>query len=471
MTDTINISTDENLNYDAEYLDEDNHIEPEYFSSILDALETRQDEEVYRLVQPFHAADIADLFEQVESDNRAPLADALSDLVSADVLAEMNEHVREDVIELIQTSQLADLTGQMESDDAVAIIEDLELADQAAVLAQLDPEDRAAIENALSFPEESAGRIMQRELVAVPEHLTVGQLIDYLRENEDLTTEFWEVFIVGPSHKPIGSCQLSWILRTPRNIQLSDVMMREQTLIPIDMDQEEVALRFQKYALISAAVIDSEGRLVGVITADDIIDIIEEEASEDILRLSGAGDGDINEPIRESYISRVRWLIANLVTALLASSVIAIFGGAIEQMVALAVLMPIVASIGGNAGTQTMAVSVRALAMNELTQSNTKRIIGREFRLAMLNGGTIAILVGCGTAIIFGNAMLGGVIAAAMLINIIVAGFAGIIVPVIFDRLDQDPALASSIFVTMITDTIGFLVFLGFAVASGLVGL
>ncbi len=471
MTDTINISTDENLNYDAEYLDEDNHIQPEYFSSILDALETRQDEEVYRLVQPFHAADIADLFEQVESDNRAPLADALSDLVSADVLAEMNEHVREDVIELIQPAQLADLAGQMESDDAVAIIEDLELADQAAVLAQLDPEDRAAIENALSFPEESAGRIMQRELVAVPEHLTVGQLIDYLRENEDLTTEFWEVFIVDPSHKPIGSCQLSWILRTPRNIQLGDVMMREQTLIPIDMDQEEVALRFQKYALISAAVIDSEGRLVGVITADDIIDIIEEEASEDILRLSGAGDGDINEPIRESYISRVRWLIANLVTALLASSVIAIFGGAIEQMVALAVLMPIVASIGGNAGTQTMAVSVRALAMNELTQSNTKRIIGREFRLAMLNGGTIAILVGCGTAIIFGNAMLGGVIAAAMLINIIVAGFAGIIVPVIFDRLDQDPALASSIFVTMITDTIGFLVFLGFAVASGLVGL
>lgn len=471
MTDNINTSADENLSYDAEYLDEDNRLEPEYLSSILNALETRQDEEVYRLVQPFHAADIADLFELVESDNRAPLANALSDLVSADVLAEMNEHVREDVIELIQPSQLADLTGQMESDDAVAIIEDLELADQAAVLAQLDPEDRAAIENALSFPEESAGRIMQRELVAVPEHLTVGQLIDYLRENEDLTTEFWEVFIVDPSHKPIGSCQLSWILRTPRDIQLGDVMMREQTLIPIDMDQEEVALRFQKYALISAAVIDSEGRLVGVITADDIIDIIEEEASEDILRLSGAGDGDINEPIRESYISRVRWLIANLVTALLASAVIAIFGGAIEQMVALAVLMPIVASIGGNAGTQTMAVSVRALAMNELTQSNTKRIIGREFRLAILNGGTIAILVGCGTAVIFGNALLGGVIAAAMLINIIVAGFAGIIVPVIFDRLDQDPALASSIFVTMITDTIGFLVFLGFAVASGLVGL
>lgn len=454
---------------DMEHLDEDDRFDPEYLTSILSALDDGENDEVYRLVQPLHAADIADLFELVNSDNRAPLADAVADLLSADVLAEMNEHVRDDVIGAIQPSQLADLTGQMETDDAVAIIEDLDKSDQEAVLAELDPEDRAAIENALSFPEDSAGRIMQREMVAVPAHLTVGQLIDYLREHDDLTTEFWEVFIIDPSYKPIGSCQLSWVLRSPRDIVLSDVMKREQTLIPIDMDQEEVALRFQKYALISAAVVDKDGRLVGVITADDIIDIIEEEASEDILRLSGAGEGDINEPIRESYSSRVRWLMANLVTAMLASAVISVFGGAIEQMVALAVLMPIVASIGGNAGTQTMAVSVRALAMNELTRSNTGRIIGREFRIALLNGSTIAILVGMGTAIIFANPMLGGVIALAMLINIMVAGFAGIIVPVIFDRIDQDPALASSIFVTMITDTIGFLAFLGLAVASGLV--
>lgn len=476
MNDNIDMPSHRNMMREAlpdevEHLDEDDRFDPEYLTSILSALEDDENDEVYRLVQPLHAADIADLFELVNSDNRAPLADAVSDLLSSDVLAEMNEHVRDDVIDAIQPSQLAELTAQMETDDAVAIIEDLDETDQEAVLAELDPEDRAAIENALSFPEESAGRIMQRDVVAVPEHLTVGQLIDYLRDNDELATEFWEVFIVDPSHKPIGSCQLSWVLRTPRDIQLGDIMMREQTLIPIDMDQEEVALRFQKYALISAAVIDTEGRLVGVITADDIIDIIEEEASEDILRLSGAGDGDINEPIRESYSSRVRWLIANLMTALLASAVISVFGGAIEEMVALAVLMPIVASIGGNAGTQTMAVSVRALAMNELTQSNTKRIIGREFKIALLNGSTIAVLVGIGTALVFGNMMLGGVIALAMLINIIVAGFAGIIVPVIFDRIDQDPALASSIFVTMITDTIGFLAFLGLAVSSGLVSL
>ena len=248
-------------------------------------------------------------------------------------------------------------------------------------------------------------------------------------------------------------------------------MKREQTLVPADMDQEEVALRFQKYNLISAAVVDENGRLIGMITVDDILHIVEDEASEDVLLLSGAGEGDINEPIRESYRARVRWLIANLATALLASFVISIFGAAIEQMVALAILMPIVASIGGNAGTQTMAVSVRALAMNELTRSNTRRIIGREFRIALLNGGTVAVLVGIGTALIFANPMLGGVIAAAMLVNIVIAGFAGIFVPVMLDRLHQDPALASSVFVTMITDTMGFLAFLGFAVASGLVGL
>ena len=224
-------------------------------------------------------------------------ARALGDLMGADVLAELNDYVREDLIDALPAAQVADLAEQMETDDAVAMIEDLEEDEQQAVLAELDPEDRAAIEDALSYPEESAGRIMQRDLVAVPEHMTVGQLIDYLRENHDLTTEFWEVFVVDPQHRPVGTCQLSWILRTPRNIGLSDVMKRNQTLIPVDMDQEEVALRFQKYALISAAVVDDAGRLVGVITADDIVHIIQEEAGEDILLLSGAGEGDINEPI------------------------------------------------------------------------------------------------------------------------------------------------------------------------------
>lgn len=452
-------------------LDEDNRLTDEFVRSVSDAVEEGNANLAQELVNPLHNADIADLFELVDEDERAPLAGALGDLVSADVLSEMNEHVREDLIEILEPGQIADLTEQLETDDAVAIIEDLDEGEQKAVLAELDDEDRAVIESALTYPEESAGRIMQRDLVAVPEHMNVGQLIDYLREHGDLTTEFWEVYVVDPSYKPVGTCQLSWILRVPRDIAVADIMKREQTLIPVDMDQEEVALRFQKYNLISAAVVNEDGRLIGMITVDDILHIVEDEASEDVLLLSGAGEGDINEPIRDSYKARVRWLIANLATAMVASFVISIFGGAIEQMVALAILMPIVASIGGNAGTQTMAVSVRALAMNELTRSNTRRIIVREFRVALLNGGTIAVLIGIGTALIFNNPMLGGVIAAAMLINIVIAGFAGIFVPVMLERMHQDPALASSVFVTMITDTMGFLAFLSLAVFSGLVTL
>jgi magnesium transporter len=249
---------------------------------------------------------------------------------------------------------------------------------------------------------------------------------------------------------------------------MTDVMKREQTLIPVDMDQEEVALRFQKYALISAAVVDPSGRLVGMITVDDVVHIIQEEAGEDILRLSGAGDGDINEPVIDSYKARVRWLLSNLLTALLASTIIGYFEGTIERMVALATLMPIVAGVGGNAGSQTMAVTVRALATNQITASNTWRTILREIRVALLNGATVAVVIGVGVSLVFGNSQLGGVIAAAMMANIVTAGFAGVAVPLLFDRANIDPAIASSIFVTMITDSMGFFAFLGLATLAGL---
>ena len=451
-------------------MDEDNRLTRDYVDRVLDAVEVGNLNEVRRLVEPLHEADIADLLELTPSERRGELAISLGDLMSAEVLAEVNDYVREDIIDALPAAQVAGLAGQLDSDDAVAIIEDMEAEDQQAVLAELDPEDRAVIEDALSYPDESAGRIMQRELVAVPEHMTVGQLIDYLRDHQDLTTEFWEVFVVDPQHKPVGTCKLSWIMRSERKVPVSDIMMHEQTLIPVDMDQEEVALRFQKYALISAAVVDASGRLVGVITADDIVHIIQEEADEDILRLSGAGDGDINEPIADSYKARVRWLIANLGTALVASSVISFFGAAIEHMVALAVLMPIVAGVGGNAGTQTLAVTVRAIATNQLTDSNTRRAIKREMAIAFMNGATIAALAGIGVTLWFQNFHLGFVIAAAMQCNILLAGFAGVFIPVMLDRFDQDPAVASSVFVTMITDSMGFLIFLSLAVFSGLVG-
>ena len=454
---------------DGAELDEENRLKPEFVNAVREALAEEDDGRAYELVEPLHPADIADLLELLDNDDRRDLASAISDLMTGDVIAELNDFVRESMVEALPAEAVAEIAEQLDTDDAVQLIEDLDDADQRAVLAAMDADDRAIIESALAYPEETAGRLMQRELVAVPENMTVGDLIDYLRDNDDMTTEFWEVFVVDHRHHPVGTCQLSWILRTPRNVALGDVMKRDQTLIPVDMDQEEVALRFQKYALISAAVVDESGRLVGQLTVDDIVHIIQEEAGEDALLMSGAGEGDINEPIRDAFSARVRWLVANLGTAVVASAIIAFFGAAIEELVALAVLMPIVASIGGNAGTQTMAVTVRAIAMNQLTRSNTTRMLLRELKVALMNGVTIAVLIGIATALIF-TPQLGGVIAAAMVINIIVSGMAGVLVPVAFERLDQDPAVASSVFVTMITDSMGFFAFLGLAVATGLVG-
>lgn len=455
---------------ESESLDEENRLKPDFVRRVQDALEAGETDAVYDMVEPLHPADIADLFELVEEHQRLPLARAINDQMGVEVFAELNDHVREQIVDELPADIIADIAEQLETDDAVAMIEDLDEADQQAVLAELEPEDRAAIETALSYPEESAGRLMSRDFVAVPEHMTVGDLIDYLRDDKRLATEFWEVFIVDARHHPIGTCLLSWILRSPRSVPLADVMKRDQTLIPVTMDQEEVALRFQKYALISAAVVDADGRLVGQITVDDIVHIIQEEASEDVLLLSGVGEGDINEPIRDSYKNRVRWLIANLLTATLASFVISVFEGTIAQMVALATLMPIVAGIGGNAGTQTLAVTVRALATNQLVATNAWRAVRREITIALLNGSTVALVIGLAVSAIFQNPALGGVIAAAMMTNILIAGLAGVFVPLTLERLGADPAIASSIFVTMTTDSMGFLVFLGLATVSGIVG-
>ncbi len=452
---------------DDERMDGDNTLKADYVRAVRDALDAGDKGIVYDLVEPLHPADIADLLELLDKRERGLLAVAITDLMSSEVVAELNDYVREDMMEALPPEAVAQIAEQLETDDAVQLIEDLDEHEQRAVLAELDDEDRVAIESALAYPEETAGRLMSRDFVAAPEHMTVGSLIDFLRENMDLANDFYEVFIVDHAHHPVGTCQLSWIMRTPRHIALADVMKRDQTLVPVTLDQEEVALMFQKYALISAAVVDGSGRLVGQMTVDDIVHIIAEEASEDALLMSGAGDGDINEPIRDAYAARVRWLIANLGTALVASLIIAFFGAAIEKLVALAILMPIVASIGGNAGTQTMAVAVRAIAMNQLTEANTMRILWRELRVALLNGVTIALLIGLATGAIF-TPMLGGVIALAMVINVVTAGLAGVLVPVIFERLKQDPAVASSVFVTMITDSMGFFAFLGLAVAAGL---
>ncbi len=473
MSESENIATAAPPEAEAEIrgvMDEEDRLRPEFVERVLDAVEAGDDETARELVQPLHPADVADLIELARRDEREGLVKALAGIISPEVLTELNDFVREDLIDEMEPQQVADLAGQMETDDAVAMIEDLDREEQQAVLEKMEPDDRAAVEEALSYPEESAGRLMQRDLCAVPEHWKVGQVIDYLRSEKDLPNDFWEVFVVSPDHHPVGTCKLSTILRSPRSVAVGDIMIPEQTLIPVDMDQEDVALRFQKYALVSAAVVDTSGRLVGMITVDDIVHIIQEEASEDVLLLSGVGDeGDINEPVIESYKSRVRWLVANLMTALVAASVIRAFEHSIERLAVLAVLMPIVAGVGGNAGTQTLAVTVRAIATNQLTGSNRWRQVGREIRVAMLNGFTIAILIGIGVALVLGSPQLGGVIAAAMLFNIIFAGLAGVLVPLTLERFGTDPAVASSVFVTMITDSMGFLLFLGLATAVGVV--
>ena len=451
--------------------DEESRLRPEFVEKVLDAVEAGDIAAAQALVEPLHPADVADLIELAARDEREGLVKALAGIVDADVLAEMNEHVREGLLDELEPQQVADIAGQLETDDAVALIEDLDEDEQQAVLERMEPDDRAAVEEALSYPEESAGRLMQRDVCAVPDHWNVGQVIDYLRATEELPDDFWEVFVVNAAHHPVGTTKLSTILRTPRKALVRDVMIEDQTLIPVDMDQEDVASRFQKYALVSAAVVDDSGRLVGMITVDDVVHIIQEEAGEDVLLLSGVGDeGDINEPVTESYRSRVRWLVANLLTALVAALVISRFEESIAKMAVLAALMPIVAGVGGNAGTQTLAVTVRAIATNQLTESNRWRAVGREIRVALLNGLTIAALIGAGVAVVLGSAPLGGVIAAAMLINILVAGLAGVLIPLTLERFGADPAVASSVFVTMFTDSIGFLAFLGLAVGSGLTG-
>jgi magnesium transporter len=444
-------------------IDEEDRLRPEFVDKVLDAVAAGDDETARMLVQPLHPADIADLIELAARDEREGLVKALAGIISPDVLAEMNDYVREGLIDEMEPQQVADIAGQLETDDAVALIEDLDRDEQQAVLQRMEPDDRAAVEEALGYPEESAGRLMQRDLCAVPEHWKVGQVIDYLRSTADLPTDFWEVFVVSADHHPVGTCKLSTILRTPRNTLVSEIMAREQTLIPVDMDQEDVALRFQKYALVSAAVIDEAGRLVGMITVDDVVHIIQEEAGEDVLLLSQAGESDINAPLGETIRTRMWWLFINLGTAILAAAVVAAFQGTISRLVTLAVIMPIVTGMGGNAATQTMAVTVRALATNQLTSSNSWRMILREWWIASANGLGLGILMAIGCQLVYHDLGLSLVLFLAMLLNSLNAGLSGVLIPVTLEKFRIDPAVTSTVFVTTMTDTLGFFFFLGLA--------
>ncbi len=459
----MNVSNENNLSDNESMLDEVLPVSPELVDKIIHALEEGDKEQIDFLLEPLHNADIADVFEQLSDHHRRILTSVIGSEMEPEVLSELDDSTLDDVIAEMDDQDVARAISQMESDDAVHVLEDLDQEEQRKIIDALSYEDRIAIEEGLSYPEDSAGRLLQKNLVSVPGQWSVGKVIDYFKTDKELPNEFYEVFIVDPMHHPIGTVALNKIIRSDRDILISEIMEEELKLVPVEMDQEEVAYLFRHYDLTSMAVVDDSGRLIGMITVDDVVDVIDEEAEEDLMLLSGIADTDITESVIEASKNRVIWLIINLSTAILASMVIALFDATIEQMVALAVLMPIVASMGGNAGTQTMTVTVRALATRELTTSNAKRIIFREFSIALLNGIIIAVLIGGLSWAWFNSSALGGVMAVAMIINMIMAGLAGILIPIGLDKINIDPALASSIFVTTITDVIGFFAFLGLA--------
>jgi len=438
-------------------------LSPERIREIQEALERGDREAAGALVAPLHAADKADLIELVSPEQRRLLVEALRPDVDPEVLASLEETVRDEVIEQLDAGEVAAAVAELDTDDAVYLLEDLSEEDKRRILEAVPAEERAAVEEGLSFPENSAGRMMQRELVAVPAYWTVGQTIDYLRANDDLPDEFYDIFVVDPRHAPIGYVPLSRAMRSRRPVQMSDLMERDIRPISADMDQEDVAYLFHQYGLVSAPVIDASGRLIGVITVDDVVEVIDEEAEEDIMRLGGVSETDLHEPALTTTRRRFAWLLVNLGTAILASSVISLFDATIEQMVALAVLMPIVASMGGNAGTQTLTVTVRALATKDLTPANALRHVGKEFTVGLLNGILFALVAGVVVILWFGDVTLGFVIGAAMIVNLVVAALAGILVPLGLDRVGIDPAIAASVFVTTMTDVVGFFAFLGLA--------
>jgi len=434
------------------------------------ALEAGEDDRVRELVEPLHYADVADLLERLSPEQRFGFVRAVGGALAADVLSELDETVRDDIIGELGVESIAAALVELETDDAVHIIEELDEDEQQQILEAIPADDRTLIEEGLAYPEDSAGRLMQREVVTVPTFWTVGQMIDYMRQSADadadeagLPSVFYDIFVVDPGHRPVGMIPLSKLLRARRPVVVTDLMDVEMKLIPATTDQEDVAFLFRQRDLVSAPVVDDGGRLVGAITIDDVVDVIDEEHEEDIMRMGGVREDDLYSAAVSTTGARFSWLLLNLLTAILASVVIGFFEATIQQTVALAVLMPIVASMGGNAGTQTLTVAVRALAMKELTPTNALRVVGKELLVGGFNGVLFAVLTGVVAWVWFGSQALGVVIAAAMVVNMVVAGLAGTAIPLVLERAGVDPAIASSVFLTTVTDVVGFFSFLGLA--------
>ena len=414
-----------------------------------------------RTLKELHPSDSADLIENLIPENRIKLIEIEGFNLDPEIFIELNESIQTEIFILLSTESIVNILRRLESDNALKILENLDEKKKNTVLDKLPPKDRFILQEGLSYPEDSAARIMQREFTAIPSNWSVGQTIDYLRENKDLPEEFLEIFIVDSDFKPIGTVPSSKVLRAPRDSKMNLIMSEMQVLIPVNMDKEEVGRIFENYNLISAGVVDKTNKLVGMITGDDVVTVVKEEAEEDVLRLAGVGDEEITDSVLKKTKRRFNWLLLNLFTALLATWVISKFGATIEQMVALAFLMPIVASMGGNAGMQTLAVTIRAIATKELSSGNLTQIVTKEFIIGVLNGIIFAAITALIVQLWFKEINLSILIAVAMVLNMMVAGLFGILVPVSLKKFNIDPAIASSVFVTTITDVIGFLSFLG----------
>jgi magnesium transporter len=445
--------------------DEDDEfgLDPRVVDEAIEAVEAGDAARLDALLDPLHAADIADLLEQIGPGERRALLALWKGGVDGDILSELDESLREEVIDALGPGELALAVQDLETDDVVDLVEDLDAEGQAAVLDALPAADRIAVEKALAYPEYSAGRLMQSEVARAPSHWTVGDAIDFLRSGVQLPDQFYHVVLVDPRLKPVGYVTLGRILSSRRDVRLRDITEDSFRTFHVEDDQGDVARAFEKYHLISAPVTDDDDRLVGVITIDDAMTVLDEEAEEDILRLAGVGEGALSDPVLATVRQRIPWLLVNLFTAGLAAMVIAQFEATIEALVALAVLMPIVASMGGNAGTQSLTVAVRALATRDLTRSNAWRVVRREALVGLFNGIALALLLGLATMLLFGSPWLGAVIAAALVVNLFVASLAGVFVPLFMERMGVDPALASGTFVTTVTDVVGFFAFLGLA--------
>ncbi|THD63516.1 magnesium transporter [Phenylobacterium sp.] len=453
--------TDEDLEDLA--LEENYELNPAYVPMVVDALDRGDSERLRELLGALHPADVADLMGFLSAADREELVPHLQPDLLGEVLADLDTEIREEILEHVSSAVLAQALGEMESDDAAGVVDDLDAGKRAQVLAAMPDVERAAIETTLAYEDETAGRLMQREVVAAPQFWTVGHTIDHLRrERGDLPELFFDVYVVDPAYKPVGACPVSHLLRSPRDTPLAQIM-EQVTEIPVDMDQEEVAYIFNKYRLISAPVTEPGGRLVGQITVDDIVGVIQEETEEDILALAGVSDAGRDADFAGIVRSRLPWLVINLVTEAVAAAVVGAFQGEIAKLTALAVLMPIVSSLGGNAGTQTLTVAVRAIASRELNAANARRVIIRELLVGLFEGASMGALLGVATWIFWHDLRLALVVFLAVLSNFFVAALGGILAPIVLERYGRDPAVSSVVVVTFMTDFFGFLALLGIA--------